>query len=394
MSTLSILEALIAQPTIAGASNEVLITELAERLSGLGAQAQVLRSVREDARNLHAVLGPADAEGGILFAAHSDVVDVEGQPWTRDPFALGVEGGRAYGRGATDMKGFIAALLAALENGGDRLAARLRRPVHVAISSDEELGCRGVGPLLDVLAELPARPAWALVGEPTELRIIDRHKGKAAARVQLRGLAAHSSVPADGVNAVAHAGVLITGLLALASALRAGPLDRSFRAPWSTVGIGPVHGGVAVNIVPDHCHLDVELRTVPAVDPEELMGRVRALAKEVGREMRTEHEGCAVRVEALSSYPGLAAGDSAPAREAGAMLRRALAGLGGGGEPGAADFGTEGGLYAQALGVPVLVCGPGSMRDAHRADESVDVAQLQAAETMIARLCEGLTDRN
>ncbi|HTU30868.1 MAG TPA: acetylornithine deacetylase [Solirubrobacteraceae bacterium] len=386
MSALAVLERLIAQPTVAGRSNEVLIDELAERLEALGARVQIVASTREDARNLHAVLGPADAEGGILFAAHSDVVDVEGQPWTRDPFALEVDGGRAFGRGSTDMKGFIAAVLSALEARGEGFVARLRRPVHIAISSDEELGCKGVGPLLDVLAQLPVTPAWALVGEPTELRVIDRHKGKAAARVRLRGLAAHSSVPADGVNAVAHAGVLITRLLSLAGELRAGPRDEAFRAPYSTVGIGPVEGGVAVNIVPDHCRVDVELRTVPEVDPEELMGRVRALAAEVQGTMNAEHDGCAVTVEPLSSYPGLApaAGDM---REWAAPLTDLL----GGEDWGAADFGTEAGLYARALSIPVVVCGPGSMRDAHRADESVALEQLEGAETMIARLCDGLT---
>jgi acetylornithine deacetylase len=395
---LGILERLVAQPTIAGRSNEALIAELAERLGALGATVRVLESVREDARNLHAVLGPAEAAGGILFAGHSDVVDVEGQPWTRDPFALKVDGGRAFGRGSADMKGFIAALLAALEDRGGSFAGRLRRPIHVAISSDEELGCRGVGPLLDTLAELPVRPAWALIGEPTELRVFDRHKGKAAARIEWRGLAAHSSVPDDGVNAVAHAGLLITRLLAFADELRAGPLDAAFRAPSSTVGIGPVHGGVAVNIVPDRCRLDVELRTVPALDPEELMGRVQALASESQAAMRVEHESCQVTVEPLSSYPGLApvgdgAAGSGAAGRCAAALEGALAGLGDGrSEWGAADFGTEAGLYARALGIPVLVCGPGSMRDAHRADESVAVDQLDAAETMITRLGEALTE--
>ena len=390
MSTLAILERLIAQPTIAGRSNEELIAELAERLQALGAAVRVVDSVRSDARNLHAVLGPADVAGGILFAAHSDVVDVEGQPWTRDPFALEVDDGRAYGRGSADMKGFLAALLGALEAGGDGFAGRLRHPVHIAVSSDEELGCKGVGPLLDVLAELPVRPDWALVGEPTELRVIDRHKGKAAARVTLRGVAAHSSVPADGVNAVAHAGLLTGRLLELAAELRTGPLDDAFRAPFSTVGIGPIRGGVAVNIVPDQCRLDVELRTVPAVDPDELMARVRVLAAETEEEMRCEDAGCAVSVEPLSSYPGLAPAGAA-ASHCGRALEQALAGLDAGGEWGAADFGTEAGLYARALEIPVLVCGPGSMRDAHRADESVAVEQLQAAETMITRLCAGLT---
>src|SRR5579875_3327279 len=146
VSSLEILADLVAEPTVAGRSNLALIDALAERLSGVGAAVRVVESVREDARNLHAVLGPADAPGGILLAAHSDVVDVEGQPWTRDPFALALQDGRVYGRGSTDMKGFLAAALAALERDG--LARRLRRPVHIALSSDEELGCRGVGPLL------------------------------------------------------------------------------------------------------------------------------------------------------------------------------------------------------------------------------------------------------
>jgi acetylornithine deacetylase len=394
VSALGVLERLIAQPTVAGRSNETLIAELAERLEALGAEVRIVASTREDARNLHAVLGPVDAPGGILFAAHSDVVDVEGQPWTRDPFALEVEDGRAYGRGSTDMKGFIAALLSALQALEGReagFAGRLRRPVHVAISSDEELGCKGVGPLLEVLSELPVAPGWALVGEPTELRVIDRHKGKAAARVRLDGLAAHSSVPADGVNAVAHAGVLITRLLQLAAELRAGSRDDAFRAPFSTVGIGPVHGGVAVNIVPDHCRLDVELRTVPAVDPDELMGRVRGLAAEVEAAMRAEHAGCEVTVDPLSSYPGLAPTGAGAEERATATLAQALDPAVASPATGAADFGTEGGLYARALGIPVFVCGPGSMKDAHRADESVAIDQLVAAEAMITRLCESLT---
>jgi acetylornithine deacetylase len=394
VSALAVLERLIAQPTVAGRSNEALIAELAERLEALGADVRIVASTREDARNLHAVLGPVDAAGGILFAAHSDVVDVEGQPWTRDPFALEVDDGRAYGRGSTDMKGFIAALVSALEALVDReagFAGRLRRPIHVAISSDEELGCKGVGPLLDVLAQMPVAPGWALVGEPTELRVVDRHKGKAAARVRLHGLAAHSSVPADGVNAVAHTGLLIVRLLELAGELRAGPLDTAFRAPFSTVGIGPVHGGVVVNIVPDQCRLDVELRTVPAVDPDELMGRVRALAAEVQDAMNAEHDGCAVTVEPLSSYPGLAPAAGGSEEWPAAALAEALDPAVESPEPGAADFGTEGGLYARALGIPVFVCGPGSMKDAHRADESVAIDQLEAAEAMITRLCESLT---
>src|SRR5688500_5140967 len=222
------LRPLIAHATITGEPNGARVDFVAERLSAAGAGVRVLPGARDDAANLHAVLGPADAEGGLLLAAHTDVVHVEGQPWSHDPFALRVADGRAYGRGAADMKGFIATVLAALV---DADPPRLRRPLHVALSSDEELGCRGVVPLLDTLAELPAPPARVLVGEPTELHVVDRHKGKAALRAHVRGRAAHSSLGPAGVNAVAYAARLVTGLLELLGRARRRADGRRLRRP-------------------------------------------------------------------------------------------------------------------------------------------------------------------
>jgi acetylornithine deacetylase len=346
---LETLARLVAYPTIAGEPNGELVDYVAERLGG----ASILPAHRDDAVNLHAVLGPADEPGGLLLAAHSDVVGVDGQPWSRDPFALHVADGRAYGRGTADMKGFLATVLDALDEVD---AHRLRRPLHVAVTSDEELGCQGVRPLLDTLARYPI--GRGLVGEPTELRVADRHKGKAAIRLHFRGVAAHSSL-GGGVNAVAAAGRAIVALLELQDELAAGPADDAYTVPHATIGIGPISGGVSVNVVPDHCRLDVEVRALPEQDPHELIERVRAIAS-------------AADFEPLSGYPGL--------RPSGHGFADTIG----------VDFGTEAGLYQQRLGIPVVVCGPGSIADAHQADESVALDQLERSRAMVARLAGAL----
>ncbi len=301
-----LLARLIAFPTIAGTSNLEFVAFVAERLEASGARVSILPGMRSDARNLHAVFGPAETPGGLLLAAHSDVVAVEGQPWTRDPFTLTRADDRLYGRGTADMKGFIAAVLAAV-SGID--ARTLRRPLHIAVSSDEELGCIGVPPLLDALASLDVPPAYAVVGEPTSLRVAVKHKGKAAVRIHLTGRAAHSSLAPTGVNAVAYAGRLIGELLALQDEVAADERDDAFTVPYATIGIGPIAGGVSMNIVPDCCRLDVEVRSLPGHDPVEIMARIAALASMLEREMRATAPEAGIDFEPLSSYPGLDALD-------------------------------------------------------------------------------------
>jgi acetylornithine deacetylase len=223
-----LLARLVAFPTVAGESNEALVDWTAERLEDAGAVVRVLPGPRPDGRSLHAVLGPAD-EPGVLLAGHTDVVPVDGQSWSRDPFELHVEGDRLYGRGATDMKGFIAAVLAALP-----APSVLRRPLHLALSVDEELGCRGTPALLDALGIAP--PRWCVVGEPTRMRVIERHKGKLAFRVDVQGRACHSSRAPEGVNAVEHAARFIVALREVEGELRARGDDR-FGVPFATVSV-------------------------------------------------------------------------------------------------------------------------------------------------------------
>lgn len=374
-----ILERLIAFPTVAGTPNVELVAWVADLLDGAGAEVAVLPGTRPDARNLHAVLGPADVPG-VVLSAHSDVVDPAGQAWSGDPFVLRRADGRLYGRGTADMKGFLAAALAAACAARGR---RLRRPLHVALSSDEELGCRGVGPLLDALAALEVRPRYAIVGEPTELRVVVAHKGKAAWRVRVRGRACHSALAPQGVNAVAYAARLVVALDELGRELARGPLDAAFSVPHATLSAGPIAGGVAVNLVPDACRVDFELRTLPGQAAEEVLARVAKVAAALEAEMHAVDPETGIELEPLAAYPGLAAEpDGAAAREV-ARLAGTEAG-------GAVDFGTEAGLYQQRLGIPVVVCGPGSMAQGHRPDEFVAVAQLEAAEAMLHRLVDEL----
>jgi acetylornithine deacetylase len=380
-----LLRRLVAFPSIAGAGNRALIEEIAERLDDAGSTVTVFAGTRPGTQVLHAVLGPADAPGGLLLAAHGDVVDVEGQRWSSDPFTLRSEDGRLYGRGTTDMKGFIAATLAATT------AARrssLTAPLHVAISHDEELGCAGVGPLLDLLADgdaLAAPLAGVVVGEPTELRVVDRHKGKAAFAITVHGRAAHSATPSLGVNAVRGAAHLIVALEELERELTQEMTDDTFSTPHATVGIGPITGGVALNIVPDRCALQIETRVLPGQSLDAIERRVGEAASRIGRALAADAPEAGVEVARVAGYPPLVP-EPAAATFALRMARVAGQGLGG-----AVDFGTEAGLYQQRLGVPVVICGPGSMVQGHAADEFLDARQLAAGEAFVAGLIRGLS---
>lgn len=377
---------------MAGRSNLELVDLIAEHLHGLGARVTVLPGPRDDARNLHAVVGPDETAGGVVLAAHTDVVAVDGQEWTVDPWALTLVESRLYGRGTADMKGFVAAALAAFAAVDPR---RLRRPLHLALSCDEELGCRGVPSLLDFLKTLPARPAGVVVGEPTKMRVAVRHKGKVSSRVTVTGRASHSSLAPAGVNAVEYAARLIVALRSLGDELALQERDGAFGVPHATLSCGPIRGGVSVNIVPDHCCFDFELRTLPGQDASVTLGRARRLARDLEHEMRTVADEASIAIEPIAGYPALGEDDEASeptaARAAApsfAALACALAGHDG---TTAVDFGTEAGLYRQALGVPVVVCGPGSMEQGHRPDEFLAVEQLDAAESFIRRLADRLT---
>jgi acetylornithine deacetylase len=368
-----ILRSLVAKETIAGGSNADLVAELAALLDGPGCAVWVGDGVRAGTQVLHAVVGPADEPGGVLLAAHGDVVAVAGQAWSSDPFVLRRNGGRLFGRGSVDMKGFLALALSA--------ARRLRRktlnaPLHLAVSHDEELGCAGVRPLLDRLAvEVAAPLAGVVVGEPTRLAVVEQHKGKAALKIRLTGRAGHSATPAAGVNAVRAAARAVLALDEVQASLVGEERDDAFSVPHATIGVGPIRGGVSLNVIPDLCEVEVEVRALPGQRLEALVERVRAAAQAAAGAAE-------MSLETIASYPPLAPSEGrAWARRVSELSRCELGG--------AVDFGSEAGLYAERLGCEVVVFGPGEMRLAHGADENIGIDELRAGRAALERLIVG-----
>jgi len=351
-----LLEQLVAHPSVAGRPNAELAGMLEQRLREAGAE---VASVPGGERtNLWATTGPPGMPG-LVLSAHMDVVSVDGQDWASDPFAVTERGSRLAGRGTADMKGFLAAAVVAFE---DAARSSLSRPLHLSLSTDEEIGCVGIAQLAPWIAGLDPLPAGCVVGEPTGMRAVTAHKGKAAGRVTVTGTAVHSALAPLGVNAVEEAARLIVALRERADSLIAsGPHDDRFQVPTATFTIGPIRGGTVLNVVPDTCVFEFEVRHLPGQDPAPLL------------------EG--ITYEPLAGYPGL---DVPPDSE---IVR--LAHSAGAEEGDAVSFGTEAGVFA-GLGIPAVVCGPGDIADAHRADESVELEQLERCEAFVGRLVDSL----
>lgn len=379
-TSLDLLERLVAFPTVSRDSNLALIGFIRDYLAGHGVASELFLNAEGTKANLFATLGPTD-RGGVVLSGHTDVVPVDGQAWTRDPFRLSESEGRLYGRGTADMKGFIASVLAAVPA---FLAQPLRLPVHLAFSYDEEVGCLGVRSLLDALAQRPNRPRLCLIGEPTELRPVLGHKGKLAMRCQVHGAACHSAYAPQGVNAIEYAARLIGHLGEIGEELaRPEHHDPRFDPPYSTVQTGLIEGGRALNIVPAECRFDFEVRALPGFDAQQVATRLDRYAQaELVPRMQAVQPGTGIRFEPLGSYPGLATDAASEAAELVALIS-------GSRDFGTVAFGTEGGLFHEA-GIPTVVCGPGSMDQGHKPDEFVTLAQLEACDVMLLRLAEHL----
>ena len=327
--------------------------------------------------SLLATIGPAD-RAGVVLSAHTDVVPVEGQSWSVPPFGGVVEDDRIVGRGATDMKGFIAVLLAHLPR---FVAAACERPIHLALSYDEEVGCRGAPDLVRVLTQTVARPTLAIVGEPTTMRVVRAHKGKVARRLSITGRAGHSAMPHRAANAVDAAAAIVHGLRGIAEDEVARGGDAAFDPPFTSVHVGSLHGGTALNIVPEHAVLEYEVRMMPGRDAGDILARVDALIDSERRRLRATAPEADIVSEELLAYPALDTGHADPATLLVARLAQDT-------QPSSTvAFGTEAGIYAQA-GIPTLVCGPGDIARAHKADEWIGLDELAAASAMMDRLAD------
>ncbi len=371
---------LVGFDTTSRGSNLALIEFVRSYLESHGVPSELVFDETGNKANLYATLG-APGIGGIMLSGHTDVVPVDGQDWHSDPFTVLAKDGKLFGRGTADMKSFIAVVLALLPS----LAARpLRIPLHLAFSYDEEVGCRGARRLIAAIAERPDRPRLCIVGEPTMMQPVTGHKGKRSFRCRVHGFECHSALAHLGVNAIEAAAELVALLKAMARRRRdAGPFDPEYTPPYTTIQTGVIHGGTALNIVPKDCSFDFEFRLLPGEDPDAGISELRAFAENrLLPEMQAIRAEAAIEFEELSAFPGLDTADDAE-------ITRLVATLTGANGTAKVSFGTEGGLFQQA-GIPTVVCGPGSIEQAHKPDEFIDLDQIAQCERFINRIFDSV----
>ncbi len=375
MDTLTILDRLIGFDTTSAKSNLALIGYVEDFLKTRGFVVQRIGDESGQKAGLYAEIGPAG--DGILLSGHTDVVPVDGQPWTRDPFRLEADRGRVYGRGTTDMKGFVASTLAL----ADRAArAPLSEPLKIVLSYDEEIGCVGIQQMRDRLAPAIGTPRLCIVGEPTDMQVATGHKGKAALKAVCRGQSGHSALAPQFVNALHLATDLVGALRSLQDELcQSGARDAAYTVPYSTVHIGTLTGGLALNIVPDLAELAFEYRHLPGDSAVEIMGKITAAAARIEATFKEVWPGAAIEIDRYNAYPGLAVSETDPVIALAQSIARTDTTT-------KVDFGTEAGVFTE-LGVPTIVCGPGSMAgQGHKPDEFVTEDALAACDEMMDRV--------
>ena len=379
----TILAKLISFDTTSRLSNLELIHFIQNYLTKHRVNSSLVKDRSGRKATLFASIGPA-GRPGFLLSGHTDVVPVDGQDWTSDPFRLDHRDGRLYGRGSADMKGFIACVLAAVPG---FLRRPLCTPIHLAFTCDEELGCVGLRDLLEDSGNLPVTAAMGIVGEPTCMRLVGEHKGKLAMRVEVRGQAGHSSNPALGVNAVECAAELIGFIRRFnEEKRRAGPFDPRYEVPHTTLHVGWVHGGTILNIIPEECVFEFEIRYLPEDPAQVILDRIRRFtADELDPAMKRVNPSCGIFFHEKFAYPGLSI---LPDAEVVTFVNSLLDSHT---PPGKTAFGTEAGLYQQRCAIPMVVCGPGDIATAHQAEEYVETSQLAACDLFLDRLAEALS---
>ena len=381
VQSISILEKLISFPTVSKDSNLALIDFVQTFLRQREIQSSVVYNEDKTKANLWATIGPSDI-GGVALSAHTDVVPVVGQNWSADPFVMSRRNGNLYGRGTADMKGFIACCLA--------MAARvdqskLKSPIHLAFSYDEEIGCIGVRRLLDMLKTLPFRPRFCIVGEPTMLQVVTAHKGKLGFRVTAHGLEAHSSLAPIGVNAIYMVCDLIAEIRRIQDDLaQHGARDGDYEVAYTTLHVGKMAGGEVMNIVPNLASFDFEIRYLPQDDQHAIVARIKQSAIDVAKRYQNVFADARFVFAELQSYPAL---DTPVDSEVVNFVRT----LTGGNSTGKITFGTEGGLFQKELGIPAVVCGPGNIAVAHKPDEYVSEQQMALCDAMLDKLVDRLS---
>jgi len=380
MSTLDYLEKLLSFDTTSAHSNSELITWVQSELLAFGATVKIIPNEDGSKANLFATFGPQSC-GGVMLSGHTDVVPVTGQDWTVPAFSMTRKDGKVFGRGTADMKGFIASMMTAAKKASTQ---NLKTPLHLALSYDEEVGCIGVRSMIDMLSNAPIRPQMCIVGEPTGLSVATGHKGKIAARAKCIGRAGHSALAPFAVNALYLANDFITELRKVQDTLRVGATqDPDYDVPYTTLHVGRIKGGGALNIVPHLCELDFEIRNLAQDDAAEILGNLTQAAKSIALEAQNIASEANIEIEVFNTYPGLDTAGNEPVVGFVKSLTGANSTI-------KVAYGTEGGLFDQRLGVPTVVCGPGDMAQGHKPDEFITETQLSACDAMLDNLIQRL----
>jgi acetylornithine deacetylase len=376
MLTRDILARLLAFDTVSSKPNMDLMLWVQALLVDAGAEVVLIPDASGGKANLFATVGPKGV-AGVMLSGHTDVVPIDGQAWTVPPFALTERDGRLYGRGATDMKGFCAAAIALMLRAAGR---SLTTPLHLALSYDEEVGCLGVRSLIDMLEAAPQRPLMCIVGEPTGMAVATGHKGKVALRATCVGREGHSALAPLALNALHLAADFIGAVRDLqATVVAEGLRDGDYDVPFTTLHVGKMHGGVQVNIVPNNAVLDFEIRSLAGDDPAILIAQLEAAAQRIVAPLHQSFPEAGIRIQRLWDYPGL----GTPSDAGVVAFVKALTGANGTIK---VAFGTEGGLFSARLGIPTVICGPGSMAQGHKPDEYVSAEQMARCEAMLNAL--------
>ena len=376
MTSIEMLAKLIAFDTTTRLSNIPLI-EFVERYLDEHHIPHIRVDYEKGKTNLYATIGP-DIAGGIVLSGHTDVVPVDGQDWASDPFVMEERDGNLYGRGTADMKGFIACALALVPK---FKAMNLKRPVHLALSCDEEVGCKGVRPLVAHMRDHLKKPSAVFVGEPTSMKVVNGHKSAVTFSTEVKGHAGHSSLTHQGVNAIMVAADMISEMSRIRADLIAeGDPTGRFDPPYSTIHVGVINGGTAKNIIPQDCDFQWETRLLPRVDPGAVPLRLERFAQTLEPAMKAIAPESGIATTKTNEVPGLA---PEPDSEAEHLALHAT----GANSTHAVSYCTEAGLF-QAIGIPTVICGPGNIEQAHKPDEFVSVAEIEACEKFMIKLAE------
>ena len=379
MNTINRLSRLIAFDTTSRHSNLALIHDCADYLESLGLKPWLSHNADQSKANLFATIAAADGntEGGLILSGHTDVVPTDGQAWQSDPYRADIREGRLYGRGSTDMKGFIAAVLAAAPA---MVQAGLKRPLHIALSYDEEIGCLGAPVMIAELQKRGLTPEHCIVGEPTSMRMVVAHKGIHTFRCAVHGKAAHSSLTPQGVNAIEYAAKLIVFINELAGRLKARhDTDPDYDVPFSTLSVNTIAGGIAGNIVPQLCEFEFDYRNLPHMSPADITAPIEAHIREVLQpQMQAVDAACRIDMRHGENVPAMPEAEAALLHDLITQLVEDSSRL-------KVAYATEGGQFQQA-GIATVICGPGNIEQAHKADEFVELSQLARCDAFLHKL--------